>query len=338
MIENVIVHGHSFIWDMEIDEYKDTYLHEFYDDTIIDFEYIYCDEAYVSYRGLKRYGDSKWEITIPIMTDNNADVFEHALKELSQKKSFILDFRIAREKYVSSTIRILIDKDMSIYEAYYYTKEISDIITDYVLSIEYKHLSEITKKDISAMLPVYFRATKKVELEISNFATDDSKNARKIIDICSRVKTIESIEEKVYRKKICQLDLLDSFDDIAGVRCTCEFLSDVYDVLEYIKVNPLLKVQSIEDKIENPSDAGYRGIHVIANTDVYYHGKLYNGIKVEIQLRTAFQNAWSMKTHQLTYKQDLISDDISNTMRMMSNALNEADRAAQNIKDQLRGV
>ena len=130
--------------------------------------------------------------------------------------------------------------------------------------------------------------------------------------------------------------LFERFDDIAGVRCTCEFLSDVYDVLEYIKQNPLLNVQSIEDKILSPSEAGYRGIHIIATTDVYYQGSVYENIKVEIQLRTAFQNAWSMKTHQLTYKQNAISEEISNTMRMMSDALKEADDAAQKIKDALR--
>ena len=149
------------------------------------------------------------------------------------------------------------------------------------------------------------------------------------------MKSIRSIQEKIYRKDICQFDVFDSFDDIAGVRCTCEFLSDVYDVVDYIKENPLICIQTVEDKIEKPTDEGYRGVHLIATTKVYYQGVVYENIKVEIQLRTAFQNAWSMKTHRLTYKQESIPENISKTMRMMSDSLNEADKAAQEIKDLL---
>ena len=187
-------------------------------------------------------------------------------------------------------------------------------------------------------LPIFSRAAKKVELELSNFKTDDSSNDHKIVEISSRTKTLNSIQEQVYRKKICQFELFERFDDIAGVRCTCEFLSDVYEVLEYIKQNPLFNVLFIEDKIAFPSDAGYRGIHIIVSTSVYYQGSIHENIKVEIQLRTAFQNAWSMKTHQLTYKQENIPEDVSETMRKMSDALKDADDAAQQIKELFLGV
>ncbi|WP_368042753.1 GTP pyrophosphokinase family protein, partial [uncultured Ruminococcus sp.] len=218
----------------------------------------------------------------------------------------------------------------------YYAISKMDAVIDYTLSLRENRLSNKLRLIVDNKLPVYHRAMKKVELELSNFTTDDSSNIHKIIEISSRVKTIDSIQEKVYRKNICQFELFERFDDIAGVRCTCEFLNDVYDVLEYIKQNPLFNVQSIEDKIINPSQAGYRGIHIIVTTDVYYKGSVYNNIKVEIQLRTAFQNAWSMKTHQLTYKQKSIPVDISETMKMMSDALNEADNAAQKIRNSLR--
>ena len=46
-----------------------------------------------------------------------------------------------------------------------------------------------------------------------------------------------------------------------------------------------------------------------------------------------------MKTHQLTYKrEDDIPDDISETMRKMSDSLNEADKSAQLIRDKLRNI
>ena len=329
MINDVIKHGHSYIWDMEIDSYKDVFLHDFYDDTTINFEYLHCEEMYIDMHGLKRRDNSTWEITIPIKCFDEIQEFETAC-------DFLISYSISKQKFVEPTITILIDKDMSIYEAFYYAISKMDAVIDYTLSLRENRLSNKLRLIVDNKLPVYHRAMKKVELELSNFTTDDSSNIHKIIEISSRVKTIDSIQEKVYRKNICQFELFERFDDIAGVRCTCEFLNDVYDVLEYIKQNPLFNVQSIEDKIINPSQAGYRGIHIIVTTDVYYKGSVYNNIKVEIQLRTAFQNAWSMKTHQLTYKQKSIPVDISETMKMMSDALNEADNAAQKIRNSLR--
>ena len=336
MINDVIKHGHSYIWDMEIDSYKDVFLHDFYDDTTINFEYLHCEEMYIDMHGLKRRDNSTWEITIPIKCFDEIQEFETACREMSKHCDFLISYSISKQKFVEPTITILIDKDMSIYEAFYYAISKMDAVIDYTLSLRENRLSNKLRLIVDNKLPVYHRAMKKVELELSNFTTDDSSNIHKIIEISSRVKTIDSIQEKVYRKNICQFELFERFDDIAGVRCTCEFLNDVYDVLVYIKQNPLFNVQSIEDKIINPSQAGYRGIHIIVTTDVYYKGSVYNNIKVEIQLRTAFQNAWSMKTHQLTYKQKSIPVDISETMKMMSDALNEADNAAQKIRNSLR--
>ncbi len=214
-----------------------------------------------------------------------------------------------------------------------------DVIIEYANALKNKSLSKTFKQKLVRQLPIYSRAMRKIELELSNFTTDENANSKKIIEISSRVKTIDSIQEKVYRKNICQFELFDRFDDIAGVRCTCEFLSDVYDVVDYISENPLINVQSIEEKIKKPAESGYRGIHIIATTDAYYQGSIYENVKVEIQIRTAFQNAWSMKTHQLTYKRETdIPDDISETMRKMSDSLNEADKSAQLIRDTLRKV
>ena len=54
-------------------------------------------------------------------------------------------------------------------------------------------------------------------------------------------------------------------------------------------------------------------------------------------MRTAFQNAWSMKTHQLTYKREsAIPEEISVAMKEMSDALKNADDVAQRIKGKLR--
>lgn len=336
-MEEIIKHGRSFIWDLEIDSYKDVYIDDFYQDTIIDFEYLHCEEMYTGINNLRRYENSTWIISVPIRCDIDKTLLKNACKELSLNSDFLVSYYISDEQYYDSEITVLINNNMSIFDAFNYAITKRDIVIDYTCSLENKTLSKLVRQQVANKLPIYSRAMKKVELELSNFTTDEKINANKIIEISSRVKTPNSIQEKVYRKSISQFEIFEKFDDIAGVRCTCEFLSDVYDVLEYIKQNPLIKVLFIDDKIETPSESGYRGIHIIVSTDVYFQGTLYENIKVEIQLRTAFQNAWSMKTHQLTYKRETdISDDISKTMRMMSDSLKEADEAAQQIKETLR--
>lgn len=336
-MEEIIKHGRSFIWDLEIDSYKDVYIDDFYQDTIIDFEYLHCEEMYTGINNLRRYENSTWIISVPIRCDIDKTLLKNACKELSLNSDFLVSYYISGEQYYDSEITVLINNNMSIFDAFNYAITKRDIVIDYTCSLENKTLSKLVRQQVANKLPIYSRAMKKVELELSNFTTDEKINANKIIEISSRVKTPNSIQEKVYRKSISQFEIFEKFDDIAGVRCTCEFLSDVYDVLEYIEQNPLIKVLFIDDKIETPSESGYRGIHIIVSTDVYFQGTLYENIKVEIQLRTAFQNAWSMKTHQLTYKRETdISDDISKTMRMMSDSLKEADEAAQQIKETLR--
>lgn len=338
-MSRIVKHGHNYILELEIDNYKDVFLNDFYTDSIIDFEYIYCEEIYTGCHDLQRRGDSNWQITVPIGDFVSSTALGQACQELMKHQMYLLSYSVSKTQYENHEITILIDHNMSIYDAFNYAVEKRDIVLDYISSLENHTISRIVKQTVTEKLPIYLRAMKKVELELTNFRTDDACNHHKIIEISSRVKEIDSIQEKIYRKRVCQFDIFEKFDDIAGVRCTCEFLSDVYDVLLYIQNNPLLCVKSIEDKIKDPSEAGYRGVHIIVTTDVYYHDTFYENIKVEIQLRTAFQNAWSMKTHQLTYKREsAIPEEISNAMRAMSDALNDADHVAQQIKDKLWNI
>lgn len=55
MSKEVIKHGLSYISDLEVDSYKDVYLDNFYADTVINFEYLYCDEMNTGLHGLRLY-------------------------------------------------------------------------------------------------------------------------------------------------------------------------------------------------------------------------------------------------------------------------------------------
>lgn len=323
-------HGTITIWDMEIYEYDNVFLSDMCEDTVIEIVKQYGSEDLFPHLHIRKVGPSKWISTV------NRPLIE-LTKDIIEK-----EFEIIREKYeeyvelsVSDeiTISIIIDSDTDIHQAVDTTEIYADLIWDDLSSVKDKRISRLAKSYIVSRLPVYHRAMEKVKLELTNYITDEEVNSKKIVDICGRVKASDSIYEKIKRKEIGQYEVFNKFDDIAGVRCTCEYLDDVYDVLKYIKKNPMFDVVEIDDKIDNPTQEGYRGIHVIVSTQVYYQENVYNNVKVEIQIRTAFQNAWSMKTHQLTYKKDSIdSQEVKNVLRKLSDVLNEADKTALEMK------
>lgn len=331
-------HGYYNILDMEIDSYKDQFLSEMYDDTRISIDGIHCDEAFTYIWNLIKVSDKLWKATVQIrcFENNEREFFDYACLCYQKRFGTIAEWSVPKSQYDFYTVTVYIEKDMSLFEAYNYIMHIRDRIIEDTGCCKNKTLCADVRGLINSRMPVYQRAMNKVKLELENFITDNESNVGKIIDITGRVKEIKSIEEKVYRKSISQYEALDRFDDLAGVRCICEYLNDVYEVLMYIKGNPLINVLEIDDKIKKPSEQGYRGIHVIVAVDVYYHGTLYSGVKVEVQLRTAFQNAWSTKTHVLTYKKEQheIAHQLQ-TMYELGEKLYKADLVAQKIKQAL---
>lgn len=254
-------------------------------------------------------------------------VYEQISLEMNSNEDYEIEIPNANYKII-----IRKDKDFKYIAALW--SRVRDDFFEYFSAVTGKKMVKKVRKKIIEILPVYERAKNVIILELESFSKEVSTTLCKVIDINGRVKNTDSIEEKVYRKGILSSQILERFDDIAGVRVVCEYISDVYHLLEYIRENPLIRVVEVDDKIEKPTQDGYRGIHVIVEVDVYYNKQIYKDVKVEIQLRTSFQNGWAMKTHELTYKRNgNLSEQISNQMKMLSNSLYEADLKAQELRN-----
>ena len=252
-------------------------------------------------------------------------------KQMSLEMNSSEDYEI---EIPDSNYRIIIRDDKDFKNIAELWNTVDHDFFEYFSAITAKKLVTNTKNKICKMLPIYERAKNIIVLELESFSKEADPSQCRIINIDGRVKSIDSIEEKIYRKGILSSEVFERFDDLAGVRVVCEYISDVYYLLEYIKENPLIRVIEIDDKIETPTQEGYRGIHVIVEVDVYYNRSLYNAIKVEIQLRTSFQNGWAMKTHELTYKRKSdLSKEISLQMKILSDSLYEADSKAQDLRN-----
>ena len=119
----------------------------------------------------------------------------------------------------------------------------------------------------------------------------------------SRVKTPDSIVEKVARKGIeADFDVVRrEITDIAGVRVTCSFVSDVYRLFELLTQQPDVTVVLVKDYIAEPKENGYRSLHAIVEVPVF----LSTGpvpVPVEVQFRTIAMDFWASLEHKIHYK------------------------------------
>lgn len=121
-----------------------------------------------------------------------------------------------------------------------------------------------------------------------------------IEDVTGRVKTPKSITEKLARMKM-SMDNIRDLTDIAGIRITCKYIQEVYDIYELLKSRKDIKIVLVKDYIRNPKPSGYRSLHIIGK----YNAETINGqmpVYMEFQIRTLAMHLWASIEHSLKYK------------------------------------
>jgi len=128
-----------------------------------------------------------------------------------------------------------------------------------------------------------------------------------IENLSFRLKSIESLFEKMVRKGLV-LEEEPSFEeirarvtDIAGVRVTCSFVSDVYRVFELLCAQADVRVVETRDYVATPKPNGYRSLHALVEVPVYLSGGSVP-ILVEVQFRTIAMDFWASLEHKIYYK------------------------------------
>lgn len=287
-------------------------------------------------RVLINYDDKTWFAEIELkLSDNQNNYLETVLYEQKKYIGDIINFT-KKDFYI---VTILLCNNLTIKQVVRKCENTINDILDDLEAIMYKRLNDKFINQISEKLPVYKRALNKVKMEVKNFREESEDNHSKINHILGRVKEISSIEEKVYRKNISLYEIFNKLNDIAGLRIVCEYLSDVYELSDFLTKHPIFKLSSLEDKIVNPTSEGYRGIHLIVMTNVYYKGQIFEDIKVEIQILTSYQNTWATKTHALTYKMEKsIPQPLLKQMKILGDLLYKADKSSQILKEEVKKV
>ncbi len=139
--------------------------------------------------------------------------------------------------------------------------------------------------------------------------------------VTGRVKKISSIIEKAERRSIPMERIEEEMEDIAGIRVMCQFIDDIYRVVNLIheRSGKDFTVLYEKDYIKYPKESGYKSYHII----IRYPVQTALGTKdilCEFQIRTLAMNFWATIEHSLSYKyKTQIPDEVK--IRLKNSAL-----------------
>lgn len=269
-----------------------------------------------------------WTGEIKFRTENHYDI----KAMIDQRVKFIGDVHCGNEPFIA-LVKL---ENMSIKAAIRHSWDIATVIFDMAQANSDNRLSSSLEAEFVDKASLYSRAIKKIINEIENFR-DTEENTKKIIDVTGRLKEFKIFSDKCILKGLSEYEVFEKIEDIAGVRAVCEYLSDAYELRDYLYNHPELRVKGkIDDKILNPTAEGYRGLHITFMVKIYYKGE-YKEVPVETQIRTAYGNSWAMKTHDLTYKKASdIPDSLLRQMELLSELLYNADKQTEILRNEIR--
>lgn len=167
------------------------------------------------------------------------------------------------------------------------------------------------------------------------------KQSIRVHSVTSRVKTRESLQEKIARPDKSYSELRD-VTDIAGIRIITYFDDDVDRVAKCIEKEFVIDWENSIDRRAtlDPDRFGYLSLHYVAELSSDRTGLLeykeFSGLKAEVQTRSILQHAWAEMEHDLGYKTRLgVPKDIRRRFSALAGMLEVADREFEGIRDEL---
>ncbi|WP_461215220.1 GTP pyrophosphokinase [Lacticaseibacillus sp. GG6-2] len=154
--------------------------------------------------------------------------------------------------------------------------------------------------------------------------------------VTGRVKPVDSIIEKQSRRFISDDLLEQDMQDIAGLRIMCQFVEDIYQVVDLLHKRTDLKIVEERDYVTNVKPSGYRSYHVV----IEYPVQLVHGEKkllAEVQIRTMSMNFWATIEHSLNYKyQGEFPDELKARLKRAAEASFMLDEEMSEIREEIQ--
>lgn len=155
----------------------------------------------------------------------------------------------------------------------------------------------------------------------------------------SRLKTPESILKKVRRKNLVMdlSEIRENIRDIAGIRITCSFTTDIYRIAAMLAQQPDIEIVEYKDYIENPKPNGYQSLHLICRIPVFMSDRIEK-VYVEIQIRTVAMDFWASLEHKIFYKfknEGDVPEKIKKDLKDAAERITELDIKMENIHKEI---
>lgn len=149
-----------------------------------------------------------------------------------------------------------------------------------------------------------------------------------------RIKSEDSMKEKLARKGLpITLDAaLNEVHDAVGIRIVCQFVDDVYRMVDILKRQEDFILVKEKDFIKNPKPNGYRSYHMIIKLPVHLPD-CTRELFAEIQLRTIAMDCWAALEHELKYKHTIPNQELlQKELKRCSDEMASTDLTMQTIR------
>lgn len=166
------------------------------------------------------------------------------------------------------------------------------------------------------------------------------RNYNPVEHVASRLKSFESIFSKCRRKGIPLTPeaIRAQMFDVAGVRVTCSFVSDIYRVRDMLAGQSDLTVLEERDYIADPKANGYKSLHLIVKVPVFLSDRVED-VVVEIQLRTIAMDFWASLEHKIYYRYDrVVPERLTDALKMAADTAWSLDTAMELIHEEMKSI
>lgn len=169
----------------------------------------------------------------------------------------------------------------------------------------------------------------------------------KVKNITGRTKSYEECISKFKRKYLPHMTSDDSnlqisnyITDLIGIRAVCYYSDEVYEIRRNLK--KYFKEIEITDKsslLEKTDDKfGYKSLHLqlILKSRIkgFSEASKFKNLKIELQIRTVIQDAWSILDHKIKYKKS-IPQNLKRRINRLSALFEIADDEFMSIQKEI---
>ncbi len=154
----------------------------------------------------------------------------------------------------------------------------------------------------------------------------------------SRIKSPESILKKVQRKNLefSLPSIKENIKDIAGIRITCSFISDIFEISRMLENQSDIEVIEKKDYINHPKPNGYQSLHLIVKIPVFMSNCIEN-VYVEVQIRTIGMDFWASLEHKLYYKfENEVPAHLSKELKNAADTVAMLDKKMETLHEEIR--